>query len=295
VIRRLDRWQRRHRVAAFGYAVVRKYLDDFGAREAALITYYGFLSLFPVQLLGVTIVSRALVNRPSLSEQVIDAFVPTALKPGVVSAVTSMSTSDAAVVAGFCGLAYTAAGVVLSAYQTLNHLAAVPHRDRTGLVSRYLRALAALAVLLAGIIIAAMLPALGELATAFLVLFLVARLLLDRPAPLRALWPAALIGAGAVTLMLELGAAVLPRLVRGAGPVYGGFATVAGVFALLFLVSNLLVGAAEVAAVRHARLWPRALDRSRPTAADLRAYSLLTREQERARPAAPDEPLPQEP
>ena len=56
-----------------------------------------------------------------------------------------------------------------------------------------------------------------------------------------------------------------------AGPVYGSFATVAGLFALLYLIGRALVYAAEVAAVRYARLWPRALDLTRPTEADTRA------------------------
>ena len=56
-------------------------------------------------------------------------------------------------------------------------------------------------------------------------------------------------------------------------------------FALLYLVGRALVYAAEVAAVRYARLWPRALDLNRPTAADARALALLAREQERI-PAA---------
>jgi hypothetical protein len=56
-------------------------------------------------------------------------------------------------------------------------------------------------------------------------------------------------------------------------------------FALLYLVGQALVYAAEVAAVRYARLWPRALDVNRPTAADARGLALLAREQERI-PAA---------
>jgi hypothetical protein len=78
---------------------------------------------------------------------------------------------------------------------------------------------------------------------------------------------------------------LLARLVSKAGPVYGSFATVAGMFALLYLVNQALVYAAEVAAVRYAGLWPRALDVNRPTAADVRAMTLLAREQERI-PAA---------
>ncbi|GAA3346967.1 hypothetical protein GCM10020358_59960 [Amorphoplanes nipponensis] len=121
----------------------------------------------------------------------------------------------------------------------------------------------------------------GEFAVAFVVLLLVARLLVQCPAPVRMLWPAAAPGAVAVTVTLELGAEILPGLVRRAGPVYGAFATVAGMFALLYLLSLALVVAAEIAAVRGARLWPRAVDRARPTAADAHALALLAREQER--------------
>jgi hypothetical protein len=88
-----------------------------------------------------------------------------------------------------------------------------------------------------------------------------------------------------VTLVLNLGAPLLARLVTKAGPVYGSFATVAGMFALLYLVNQALVYAAEIAAVRYARLWPRALDVNRPTAADVHVMTLLAREQERI-PAA---------
>jgi uncharacterized BrkB/YihY/UPF0761 family membrane protein len=186
--------------------------------------------------------------------------------------------------------------VVFSAYLTLNHLAAVPFRDRRGLVSRLLRVFTGLAVILAGAIAAGVLTvviastpyglsrALGLAASGLVsgvVLTALARLLLDRPSPLRSLWPAVLIGAVAVTTTLTVGAAVLPRLVRGAGLVYGGFATVAGVFALLYVLSNALVLAAEVAAVRHGRLWPRSLSMDRPTTADRRACLLLIREQDR--------------
>jgi uncharacterized BrkB/YihY/UPF0761 family membrane protein len=126
---------------------------------------------------------------------------------------------------------------------------------------------------------------LGSALVVFGVLLLGAKLLLARSAPVRAVWPGAVVGAAAVTVVLNIGAPLLARLVTKAGPVYGSFATVAGMFALLYLVNQALVYAAEVAAVRHARLWPRALDLSRPTAADTRALALLAREQERI-PAA---------
>ena len=47
-----DRLQRKHGVLGFPYAVVKKYGDDAGGRQAALITYYGFLSIFPHRTRG---------------------------------------------------------------------------------------------------------------------------------------------------------------------------------------------------------------------------------------------------
>ncbi|BFU43244.1 YihY/virulence factor BrkB family protein [Krasilnikovia sp. MM14-A1004] len=298
VVDRVDRLQQQHRVLGFGYAVVRKYLDDGGGREAALITYYGFLSIFPVLLLGVTLVTRVLAARPDLRQRLITAFVPSSLQSSVESAAAAMPTSAVPLTIGIIGLLYSGAGVVFSAYHTLNHLAAVPYRLRHGIVEWLLRVLVVLVLLLAGVVAVGGLTVavtavpglsavpqaaalLGSWLIAYGVLLLAARLLLSRPAPVRSLWPGAALGATAVTAVLTVGAAVLPGLVRRAGAVYGSFAAVAGMFSLLYVLSLALVFAAEVAAVRQGRLWPRALDRDRPTAADARALALMAREQER--------------
>src|ERR1700733_14627518 len=78
-----DRVQRRHVVLGFPYAVIKKYGDDDGGREAALMTYYGFLSIFPLLLLGVAVLSRVLADNPELRQRLITAIVPAALpSPG---------------------------------------------------------------------------------------------------------------------------------------------------------------------------------------------------------------------
>ena len=302
VIAWADRLQRKHGVLGFPYAVVKKYGDDAGGREAALITYYGFLSIFPLLLLGVAVLSRVLASNPDLRERLITAVVPEALRPTVEHSLAALPTSTLPLVFGLLGLLYSGTGVVFSVYQTLNHVAAVPHRLRAPFLSRYVRVFVMLATLLLGglaagalTVVATALPGqpgiqraaavLGSALVVFAVLLLAARLLLVRPAPVRVLWPGAALGATVVTLVLNVGAPLLARLVTKAGPVYGSFATVAGMFALLYLVGQGLVYAAEVAAVRYARLWPRAVDLTRPTEADVRALTLLAREQERI-PAA---------
>src|SRR5215468_9032171 len=78
-----DRLQRRHGVLGFPYAVVKKYGDDEGGRLAALITYYGFLSIFPLLLLGVAILSRVLADNVDLRQRLITATVPEALQSTV--------------------------------------------------------------------------------------------------------------------------------------------------------------------------------------------------------------------
>ena len=297
-----DRVQRQHGLLGFPYAVIKKYGDDDGGREAALITYYGFLSIFPLLLLGVAVLSRVLAGDPELRQRLITEIVPPVLRSTVENSLTALPTSTVPFIAGLIGLLFSGTGVVFSAYQTLNHVAAVPRRLRAGFASRYVRVFVMLAMLLLGavaigaltVVVTALpdvpgaeraLAVLGSLLVVFAVLLFGARLLLARPAPVRALWPAAVLGAAAVTLVLNLGPPLLARLVSKAGLVYGSFATVAGMFALLYLVNQALVYAAEVAAVRYAGLWPRALDVNRPTAADVRAMALLAREQERI-PAA---------
>src|SRR6476620_10183789 len=69
----IDAYQRRHRWLGFPIAAVYKFGDDQGQYLAALITYYGFLSLFPLLLLLVTILGFALDGDPHLRAELIDS------------------------------------------------------------------------------------------------------------------------------------------------------------------------------------------------------------------------------
>jgi len=73
VVQAIDGFQRRHRWAGFPLAVGYKYADDQGGFLAALITYYGFLSLFPGLLLLVTILGYALSGDADLQQRVLDS------------------------------------------------------------------------------------------------------------------------------------------------------------------------------------------------------------------------------
>src|SRR4051795_6667692 len=145
-----DLLQRRHRVLAFPWAVVKKYGEDAGGRHAALITYYGFLSIFPLLLVAVSVLTTVLVDHPKLRADMVEALVPPSLQETVNTSLSLMPSSGLPLLVGVLGLLFAGTGVVVSSYETLNHLAGVPVRARFTMVPRYIRTIAMLIVVLAG-------------------------------------------------------------------------------------------------------------------------------------------------
>jgi membrane protein len=127
-----DALQQRPGTLGFPYAVIKKYGDDDGGREAALITYYGFLSILPLLLLGVAILSRVLVANTDLRQRLITAIAPPVLQSTVEHALTTLPTSPVPLIAGLIGLLFAGTGIAFSAYQTLNNVAAIPAQASSG-------------------------------------------------------------------------------------------------------------------------------------------------------------------
>lgn len=73
LVDRFDAFQRRHPVIGFPLGVIYKFFDDSGGYLAALITYYAFVSLFPLLLLLATVLSWVLSSRPDLQEEIIES------------------------------------------------------------------------------------------------------------------------------------------------------------------------------------------------------------------------------
>src|SRR5207253_11236563 len=70
LVQKIDSWQQRRPTVAFVYAVVKKYGEDNGGYQAALLTYYGFLSLFPLLLVLVTLLELWFHNDPTVRQEV---------------------------------------------------------------------------------------------------------------------------------------------------------------------------------------------------------------------------------
>ncbi|GAA3387771.1 YihY/virulence factor BrkB family protein [Cryptosporangium minutisporangium] len=298
IVRRLDVLQNRHRFLGLPWAVFRKYSDDNGAQLAALLTYYGFLSLFPLLLVATVIVVEVLRSQPELQQQLLERLVNPQIRPDVEQALRQLPSSGFPLALGLVSLVYAGTGGVLALYSALNRMWGVPRRDLYPLGRRYVRVLVVLVLAFASALLSAGsavvtdevlgLPAVQRVAAAaataaeMVVLIAIAhKMLVCRPLRIRDFWVGAVIGAVVITALLTVAVTVLPALVARAGPVYGSFATVVGVFAVLYLLSQTLVLSVEISTVLEAGLSPRGLTDARLTASDRRALVLQARRQER--------------
>src|SRR5258708_31117280 len=65
-IRRVDAVQQRHKVPAFVFGIIKKYGDDDGGGLASNLAYSGFVSLFPLLLVLVTLLGLVASGDPAL-------------------------------------------------------------------------------------------------------------------------------------------------------------------------------------------------------------------------------------
>ena len=282
VTARLDRFQQRHSWCGFPLAVIYKFVDDQGGYLAVLITYYGFVSLFPLLLLLVSVLGFTLEGNPALQQALLGSALQhfPIVGPQLQQNVGAIHGSSLGVVLGIAGAVYGGLGVSVAIQMALNRVWAVPRFARPDPVVSRLRGLVLFVLLGAVILTTTALAAVGAVAAgfgseigtgvrigafviaiaanvaAFLILF---RVLTARNIALADLIPGA-VGAGvAVQVLQTVGALFVSRQLAGVSQIYGVFGLVLGLLAWLYLQAVILVFCAEINAVRARRLWPRNL------------------------------------
>lgn len=294
--RALDRFQRRRRVFAFVWAVAKKYGDDDGGQLAALIAYYGFFSMLPLLMAGVTVLGMVAADHPDLRERLVDSAlrdVPL-LGPQVARNVHALDGGGVLLIVAVLLAVWSGLGVLRSFEAAMNAVWNVPRRSRPNALWSTLRALALLVVLGIVILASTVLAAstggasgpVAVLATATslavnVALYLAAfRIMPARGLSWRDVVPGALIGATAWTVLCALGGGYVAHQLRGASQVYGTFAAVIALLTWIYLGAQVTLYAAEVNVVLRDRLWPRSLAGTL-TDADRRALTRYPHEEER--------------
>lgn len=300
---RLDAFQQRHRVVGMPISVVYKYVDDGGPNLAALLTYFAFVSLFPLLLLASTILGFVLAGDGELQRRILDsALTQLPVVGDDLQRPQGIGGGVAGLVIGIAGALYGAMGVGNAVQNASNTAWTVPRNERGNPFVLRGRSVVLLGVIgadvigttvLAGIIGAAtVLGPLSSLAllagtlaihgAAFAFVF---RFSTARDLSWRQVAPGAGVAAAAWLALQYVGVAYVGRTSATSSATNGVFAVVLGLLAFLYLTCIVLVLCLELNVVLADRLHPRTLltpftDNVVLTEADKRSYTDLAKAQQ---------------
>jgi membrane protein len=262
-----SRWSALRRRVGWVDLVARIYIrlrDHRYSRVAAGITYYSFVSIFPLLMVATTVLAF-----------VIDKDQRQRLASGALSQVPVLGTQLAndseplernvtALVLGLLAALWSGTSCMAAIQDALNDLWGIPRKSNPNILRKRGRSL--LSVLVVGIGLGVFSSAVQLLAlfgdlwifrvVGLLLLIgvntaigiVVFQVLIHGTQTWRVLRPAALvfsIGYGALQLV---GGYYVDRVIKGAGDAYGTFATVLGLLAWLYLIASILLIATAVAA-----------------------------------------------
>ncbi len=300
LVERLDRLQRRRPAAGFPIAVLYKYTDDQGGNLAALITYYAFLSLFPLLLVLSTVLGLVLSGQPDLQQDVLDsalgqfpAIGPDLARPEKIGGgVLGLVLGLLAALYGGLGVAQAVQGAMNTAWTIPRNARPNPFKARLisiqllGTVGLAIVATAALAAIANGAggiaenlgIVFRVAVILAAVALNTLVFSLAFKIATARELTWAQVRPGAIAAAIVWQVLQTFGAAYVGHVSDSSTATGGVFAIVLGLIAFLYLAASLIVLCVEINVVRTDGLYPRALltpftDDVQLTPGDERAYS----------------------
>lgn len=297
-VRKLDGLQQRFAPLAFVIGVVKKYGDDRGAMLAALLTYYGFMSLFPFLLVATTILG--FIGNKTIEHSIIGqtlAQFPVYGQQIGRNAAHPLKGSATGLTIGLLGLLYGSLGVAQAGQHAMAEIWNVPGVLRPGFVYRLGRAAAFFCVLALGVAAtAAVEVAIGKFVSGLPVVILariaqlflnisvylaVFRVLTPKDVDTRGLWLGAALGGFGYTVLLMVGTSLVQHQLRHAQAVYGQFGFVLGLIGWIYLVTQVTLYSAEINVVRVRHLWPRSIVQPPLTEADKRVLRDIAHENER--------------
>lgn len=303
---RIDGFQRRHRVLGLPIGVLYKYFDDQGAYLAAILTYYAFISIFPLMLIATSVLGFVLQDDPAAQERLLDSTLGQfPIVGSQLGRPEGLTGSTSAVVIGALAATYGTMGLGLAAQNALNVAWAVPRNSRLNPFLSRFRSLVVLVV--AGTVlilttlfssVVANLDAFGldvgnllgwvsrllSIAITAVVLSIMMRYTTTRRPSFRTSLPGGIFIAVGWHLLQLVGVAYVGRVIAKATAMNQVFALVLGMFAFIFVAAVIAVLGMELSVVLRRKLYPRALltpftDAVRLTEADRRAYDSYAKAQ----------------
>ncbi len=289
-LRRVDEFQQRHGLPSFVFGVVKKFGDDSAGSLAALIAYYGFLSIFPLLLVLTTLLGLLFANDAALHDRIIHSTV--GQFPIVGQQLASKTTgvrslhagSVIGLVIGLLGLVWGSFGVSQAAQRMMAEVWNIPGVILPGFLSRLGRSVGFLALLGLDVIVTTFLagfvtighgaPWVQVLAGLLglitnMVLYVIGfRILTPKSIETRFLIPGGVLAGIGWTILQYAGTLLIGHTLRHASQTYGYYGSVLGLISFLYLTAEVTVYAAEVNVVSARHLYPRSIAPPPLTAAD---------------------------
>lgn len=292
IVARADAFQRHHRWLAMPYGIVKKFGEDGGGHLAALMTYYGFLSLFPLLIVATAFAQIVAQGNIELKDKIISgvtSYFP-AIGESLAASLQTPSSSGVALIIGMLIIFYGARRIADSVQNALHVVWAVPRKKRAKFPLFMLRSFGIIIFAGMGLLLSAILSgyAAGSsgpymlrvfVGTAgFIVLFAVFWGIFtygsSAPKRPRANVPGALIAAFGLQILQAIGGYLITTQLGRYTGLNAQFAVILVLLFWIYLQTQVFLFALEYNTVRMHRLYPRALDETNPTKADERAHAL---------------------
>ncbi|MHB2021749.1 MAG: YihY/virulence factor BrkB family protein [Mycobacteriales bacterium] len=286
-LRRVDAFQQSHPPLAFAMGVIKKFGDDNAGGLVANLTYSGFVTVFPLLLLAITILGLVLAGHPGLDASVRDSILTQfpVIGPQLLDHIHGLrSHATVGFVVGLFGLLWGSLGLSQAGIFAMEQIWNIPGPDRANYVTRLARSFGFLATLGVGVIAASVLSALGtyghhalwvpalEEGLSLLIsvgqFWLAFRVLTPKVIASRRLLPGAALGGVVWTAIQGLAGYLVAHDLRHDSALYGTFAVVLGLIAYIYLGARVAVYSAEMNVVLQDHLWPRGLIQPPLTPAD---------------------------
>ena len=279
VIRRFDAYQQSHSPVALVIGVVKKYVEDRGPSLAALLAYYGVLSVFPLLLVLFTSLGLLFSNDAGLQHRVIHSalsqFPVVGKQLNGHDGITELRAKGLGLAFGLVGLFWGSIGVTKAGQRAMADVWNVPQLNRPHFLKRIWRSVQFLGVLVLDVVVStalaglvtfdnhaawfqalAVVVGLGVNVALFLLGF---RILTPNSIPTKTLMSGAAIAAFGWSALQYLGTWLVGHELRHASQLYGYFASILGLVFFLYLAAEVTLIAAEINVVKSRHLYPRSL------------------------------------
>jgi membrane protein len=272
-IERVDEFQQRDARLGFVVAVVKKFGNDQAGYLAALIAYYAFFSLFPLLLVGVTVLSMVLGRTSKLRANVVNSMLGKLPIIGPQVRGQAIHGSGIGLAIGIVITLLAGFGVIQAVEHAMDEVWHVPRQKRPNFLWSRLRAMIMLGILgvatLGATVISGLAGVLGPIGSAVVnigVILVAFKVLTAADVSFADVLPGAVLAGVALTVLQWAGSYYIGHVLRNASETYGTFAVVIGLLSWLYLGAEITLYCAEINVVRARHLWPVSLKGPAPAA-----------------------------